>query len=94
MLSFVEMLAISDCYRRRPNRAQRRASAQLPVATSAGQQLLHGMGDPEVGHTLRDLMTDCEQARCCELLHRVADCQVFCALTHMSQDWSAGRYGR
>ena len=58
MLSFMEMLAINDCHRRRPNRAQRRASAQLPLATSAGQQLLHGMGDLEVGHTLRDLMTD------------------------------------
>ena len=58
MLSFVEMLAINDCHQRRPNRAQRRASAQLPVVTSAGHELLHRMGDPEVGPTLRDLMQD------------------------------------
>ena len=49
MLSFVEVLAINDCHQRRPNRAQRRASAQLPVVTSAGHELLHEMCNPEVG---------------------------------------------
>ncbi len=73
MQSFVEMLAINDCHQRRPNRNQRRARAQLPVATSAGHELLHGMGDPKVGHAV-GVQVHVWQAG--STLYRVADQKV------------------